>query len=73
MMQSEFVYPRLADRQSIDAWLENGSPDIRSRAREIAREILARHYPTHIDADDDARIRSRFSIVLPREAMRTAG
>ena len=73
MMQSEFVYPRLADRQSIDAWLENGSPDIRSRAREIAREILARHYPAHIDADDDARIRSRFSIVLPREAMRPAG
>ena len=73
MMQSEFVYPKLADRQSIDAWLESGSPDIRNRAREIAREILARHYPTHIDAADDARIRARFPIVLPPEAMRPAG
>ena len=72
MMQSEFVYPKLADRQSIDAWLESGSPDIRSRAREIARVILGRHYPTHIDAADDARIRSRFSILLPPEAMRPA-
>ena len=73
MMQSEFVYPKLADRQSIDAWLESGSPDIRSRAREIAREILARHYPTHIDPGDDARIRARFPILLPPEAMRPAG
>ena len=39
----------------------------------IAREILGRHYPTHIDAADDARIRSRFSILLPPEAMRPAG
>ena len=70
MMQSEFVYPRLADRQSIDAWLESGSPDIRNRAGQIAREILSRHYPAHIDAADDARIRSRFSIALPPEAMR---
>lgn len=73
MMQSEFVYPKLADRQSIDAWLESGAPDIRGRAREIAREILDRHYPAHIDAADDARIRSRFPILLPPEAMRPAG
>ncbi len=34
------------------------------------REILAVHYPAYIEPAADARIRERFPIALPREAMR---
>ena len=35
-----------------------------------AREILDSHFPSHIPADVDARIRERFPIRLPEERMR---
>jgi hypothetical protein len=38
------------------------------RAR--AREILSTHHPEYIDAKTDDRIRERFPIWLPREAVR---
>lgn len=68
-MKTEFVYPEFADRLSIDAWLEAGSPDIRDKARDKVCRILAEHYPNHISPEDDSRIRERFDIMLPREAM----
>ncbi len=70
MMETEYLYPTLADRRPPDEWEEDGSPDIRHRARERVREILSTHYPAHIDSKTDARIRERFPIRLPREAMR---
>ena len=68
-MQSDFVYPQIADRRSIEEWEADGARDIRAVAIERTREILARHYPAHIDAELDARIRARFDIRLPRELM----
>ena len=68
-MQSDFVYPRIADRRGIEAWEADGARDIRAVAIERTSEILGRHYPAHIDAELDARIRERFDIRLPRELM----
>jgi trimethylamine--corrinoid protein Co-methyltransferase len=68
-MQSDFVYPRIADRRSIEEWEADGARDIRAVAIERTRDLLGRHFPAHIDAELDARIRARFDIRLPRDAM----
>jgi trimethylamine--corrinoid protein Co-methyltransferase len=64
LMESEYVYPRYADRSSPDDWAKAGSRDMWDRARERARQVLASHLPVHIDPETDARIRERFAIRL---------
>jgi len=68
-MQSDFVYPEIGDRRSIGEWEADGSPDIREVALVRTRQILRQHYPRHLSAEIDARLRERFDIRLPREAM----
>ena len=68
-MQSDFVYPGLADRRTIDEWEADGCRDIRSLATERTRQILARHYPRHLSEELDRELRRRFDIRLPRAAM----
>ncbi len=70
LMQAEYLYPEVADRRSQGEWEEAGSPDILVAARARAREILSSHYPGYIDPATDAKIRERFEILLPRNAMR---
>ena len=70
LMETEYLYPEVADRATPDVWEEEGGADIRVRARERVRELLSSHYPEYIDAKTDAKIRARFPIHLPREAMR---
>ncbi len=69
-MRRDYVYPELGDRDTIAGWEERDSPDIREPARQSVLRILAEHYPRHIDATTDARLRERFDIRLPREYMR---
>jgi trimethylamine--corrinoid protein Co-methyltransferase len=45
LMNSEYVYPVLGNRDSPDAWHQAGRPDIREKARARAREILASSPP----------------------------
>lgn len=40
-MQRDFLYPDIADRTGFEDWEAAGAPDIRERARDRAREILA--------------------------------
>ncbi len=70
LMQSEYVYPKVADRSSPAAWEESGAQDARERARARAREILASHYPSYIEPKLDAELRARFPIRLGLEDMR---
>lgn len=69
-MQRDYLYPTLSDRDSIDAWQESGASDIWERAKENARTILDSHHPDYIDPAADAKIRERFDIHLPVEAMK---
>ena len=69
LMQSEYLYPRLADRLNADQWKAVGGHDIRERARGKVREVLASHYPDTIDSTLDGRIREGFNIHLSREQM----
>jgi len=69
LMRSEYEYPQLSDRSMPGEWEAAGSPDIRQRAAERVKEILASHYPAYIDPAIDQKIRERFPITLPREMM----
>jgi len=64
-MESDYVYPQLADRQTPDGWCESGAEDMLQRARRRARQILAEHRPNHIDPAVDAELRRRYEILLP--------
>ena len=69
-METDFLYPRVADRRTFAEWEEGGAQDMRTRARQVARDILATHYPAHIPETVDADLRNRFDIRLPLERMR---
>ena len=64
LMQREYVYPEVGDRTSPKEWGEQGSTDVVERATRRVRETLSRHFPAHIPAEIDARLRSEFRILL---------
>jgi trimethylamine--corrinoid protein Co-methyltransferase len=70
LMETEYLYPELADRTSQVEWQDAGSADILEAARARVREILSTHYPSYIDPATNAKIRERFKVYLPEEAMR---
>lgn len=70
LMQSEFVYPRHADRSPPDDWRDAGGTDIWQRARVAAKEVLTAHRPTHISLETDRHIRDAYNIHLPRGGTR---
>lgn len=63
-MERDYHYPKLANRDAPDTWAGKGAPDIWQQAREKARSILANHHPDHLSADQDARIRDAFPILI---------
>ena len=69
-MQSEFLYPKLADRTAPGTWEQDGSRDMLERAHETARDILSTYYPDHLGKKTDDAIRGRFPILLPRDVMK---
>ena len=70
LMDSEYIYPELGDRERPATWEEAGSLDIRDRARIRVKEVLSTHYPSYIDPATDAKIRDMFDIRIPVDAMR---
>ncbi|MGF1611050.1 MAG: trimethylamine methyltransferase family protein [Kiloniellales bacterium] len=72
LMNSEYLYPTLMDRDSRDDWEAKGGRDIREAARAQARRVLAEHWPQVIPPDLDAELRRRFRILLPESSMRPA-
>jgi trimethylamine--corrinoid protein Co-methyltransferase len=66
VMNTEFVYPKCADRQSPQDWADAGRSDIWQRAALQADEILTTHYPSYIDAETDLNIRRKFEIKLSK-------
>jgi trimethylamine--corrinoid protein Co-methyltransferase len=71
LMQTEYLYPEVADRSSPKEWAERGAPDVLDRARARMRAILAEHYPVYIQPAADREIRARFQIRLPQSHMRS--
>ncbi len=63
LMQSEYVYPAVADRSSPKEWEERGNIDLLANARAKKESILAAAKPL-IDPQVDAAIRERFKIYI---------
>ena len=64
-MRTEHHFPsEVINRQGRDEWEADGSKDARTRAQEIARDLLASHQPDPIDPEIDAWIREQFHSTL---------
>lgn len=66
-MTTDYYYPHTADRARRQDWENKGALDMRVRAQQRARQILASHQPDPIPPETDASIRERFEILLPPE------
>ncbi len=73
LMETEYVYPSLADRDSPDTWTDQGAQDIYARAKTRVREVLATPCPTHITPENDARVRANFPIRLDADIAQGRG
>ena len=65
LMQTEYVYPIIGDRESPENWTDAGGLSALQVAHQRARQVLAEHYPDHVSAEVDARIREAFPVRLP--------
>ncbi|WP_170464376.1 trimethylamine methyltransferase family protein [Ruegeria arenilitoris] len=65
-MKTDYYYPTLADRQSVDDWIDAGRPSVWDRAQHRVADILASPPATHLSSEAEAHIRDRFPIRLER-------
>jgi trimethylamine--corrinoid protein Co-methyltransferase len=66
LMQTEYIYPDIADRSSPKEWQENERPDLIEQTVAKKERILAEVSKARIDPMKDAAIRARFNIHLPQ-------
>jgi trimethylamine--corrinoid protein Co-methyltransferase len=63
-MQSEYLYPDHANRQSPTEWADNGKPNLLEVAAKRKEVILNNYYPKHISDEIDQAIREQYPIHL---------
>jgi len=66
VMQTEYIYPAIADRTSPKEWLERDRPDLLKNATARKEAILAETARARFPADIDQSIRAAFNIHLPQ-------
>lgn len=66
LMTSEYIYPQLADRMSIDDWVASDAGTVWTKARSRVAELLAEEPPSHLDPNAEKAIRTAYPIVLKR-------
>ena len=64
LMQSEYIYPNLANRFSPKEWEEQGKPELVDEATAKVVAILAQGDNEVLDAEIDARLLARFDLLL---------
>ena len=68
-MRAAAVIPTVATREMRGKWQETGRCDANTRALKEASRILTRDNPAVFSADVDAKIRQRFSDLVPGDAV----
>jgi len=63
-MERDYVYPKIADRESPATWSDGGGLTAWDRARDRAKAILADHRPRYLTDAQDAAIRAAFPILM---------
>ena len=69
LMQTEYLYPEVADRRTAGEWEVTGKEDVSELAHQKVKDILSSHYPDYISSAADQRIRAQFPIRLERVEM----
>jgi len=69
LMQSDYVYPEIGNRQSPMEWNEAGRPNLIAQAQDRVDDILSRPRSGHIDVSLDNEIRSKFPVLLPETGL----
>ncbi len=69
LMQSEFLYPDIADRSTPGVWEKSGHRTLYEQAHIRVEELMRDYYPQYIDPEADARIRANFPIKLDLKDM----
>ena len=64
VMQTEYVYPKIADRSSPKEWEELKKPNLLVKASETKQSILDNFKPDHITPEIDAEVRQAHKIFL---------
>ena len=70
LMQKDYIYPDIGDRNSPKEWAELGSKIALERAQLQLRETMTSYFPSHISDGLDAQLRAALPVRLPRENMR---
>ena len=70
LMETEYLYPEVADRRTAGEWETTGKEDVAELAHRRVKQVLSSHYPEYIDPDVDRKIRERFPIRLAPEDMK---
>ncbi len=63
-MRSDFLYPQVADRRSIEEWRDTGRQGINDAARAEADRLLQSHFPDHLEPALRAALHVRFDLRL---------
>lgn len=69
VMQSEYIYPELSDRDSPNDWKDKGKPVLLDKAIMQKNTILSSYFPDHINDNVDKLIRNKYNISLSRSAV----
>ena len=69
LMQTEYLYPEVADRRTAGEWEVTGKEEVCELAHQKVKDILSSHYPDYISPTADQRIRECFPIRLERADM----
>ncbi len=65
--QTAFYEPRLSDSENVESWEEGGSPDMRARANDRVKQMLAGYQPPPID--DSLREKLEAFVAKRKEAL----
>ena len=65
-MKSDFYYPNIADRKSIEEWANSEQMDMGKRAEIEALEILKNYWPSHLPTKIVDELNTRFQLDLKR-------
>ena len=66
VMQTEYIYPEVADRSSPKEWEELNKPVLVEEATKVKERILTTFHPDHVGSDIDESIRQQHKILLAR-------
>ena len=69
LMQKEYLYPDIGDRNSPKEWLEKDRPQLLVEAKKRVEQVINGHFPDHISNETDKALREQFNIQLPRDVM----